>query len=140
METKIVNKPEDAPLNSISYDIDHGIELLLEFNRQTTRFEKDFKKLTKKFKGADPEYQKKQVFKFVQAKLLPFWNTIVQPKFWKGSELDSLSSDTLSTYIFGVFVIGHSKALQQDMQEGFARTLKEMTDRAFAAKLDPSKA
>jgi len=136
METKIVQSLEEAEKvdNAMVYDIDKGVEYLNEFNRKTTRFEKEFKKLSKKQKGRDEAGQKKLVFKFVEEKLKPFWTIEVEEKFWKNGEMDYLDKETKATYIFGTFVVGHSKRLQQHMDTAFANVLKEMTDRAIAAK------
>ena len=135
METKVVDSMEKAQQeNAIIYDIDYGVELIENFNRKTTRFEKEFKKLGKKQNGKNPEYQKKIVLKFVKNNLLPIWKNEVESKFWKAGEMDFLEKDVIATYVFGAFVTGHSKGLQQHMRTAFANILKEMTDRAVAAK------
>jgi len=136
METKILTSMEEAKEidNGIVYDIDEGVQYLEEFNRKTTRFEKQFKKLGKKQNGRNPNQQKKLVYKFVEENLLPFWKTEVEQKFWKFKEMEFLEKDIIYTYIFGAFVTGHSKGLQQHMRTAFANILKEMTDRAIAAK------
>ena len=135
METKVVDSIEKIENeNALVYDIDHGVELVENFNRKSTRFEKEFKKLSKKQKGTDPNYQKKIVLKFVKNNLLPIWKNEVESKFWTAGEMDYLDNDVIYTYIFGAFVTGHSKGLQQHMRTAFANVLKEMTDRAIAAK------
>jgi hypothetical protein len=136
MQTKVVETMEEAEKqeNAMIYDIDKGVEYIEEFNRFTTRFEKEFKKLTKKQNGADPSFQQKLVFKFVKEKLYPFWKKEVESNFWKYGEMKYLEKETIYTYVFGAFVTGHSKGLQPHMRTAFANILKEMTDRALKAK------
>ena len=135
METRIVSSLEEVGNESaLIYDIDNGVSLIENFNRKSSRFQKAFKKLSKKQKDTDPNYQKKIVFKFVKENLLPIWKQEVESKFWTTGEMDFLDKEVIYTYIFGAFVTGHSTGLQQNMRTAFANILKEMTDRAIDLK------
>lgn len=133
METRIINNEKELLPNSIVIDIDKGIELLLEFNRKTVIFEKEFQKLTKKQNGKDPDFQKKLVLKFVKEKLLNIFKYEFLDKFYLKEEYKKLENEILLTYIFGIFVIGHSKKFENDIMSGYAKVIKEMSDRIYGS-------
>jgi hypothetical protein len=129
MQTVIIKDEKDIKGNSKVFDIDAGVELLLNFNRKTVMFEKDFKKLTKKQEGKDPEYQKKLVISFVKDHLFNIFKNEFLDKFYSNKEYLKLDPVILNTYIFGIFVVGHSKKFEENMIKTFAQIIKEMTDR-----------
>jgi hypothetical protein len=106
-------------------NIEEIISSIEEFNRQTTRFQKDFKKLSKKLKGADDNFAKKQISKFTNDNLYPFWARIVEPSFGE----KKLSKEVALVYIAGVFITGHSRAFDNNQREVFKNVAIEILER-----------
>ncbi len=111
--------------NGIIIDLNKGIELLLEFNRKTVKFSKEFKKLVNKQKECDSAYQKKLCLKFVETNLFKIWEKEFGEIFFK-DDFKRLDKEILYTYIFGTFVIGHSKKTQENLGKLYARVIGEM--------------
>jgi len=137
LESKVVSSLEEAEKqkNGIIYDLDQGVVLLMNFNKKSVSKAKAFKKIAKKFNGADPEKQKKEIFKFINKELAPLFYNEFTSKFYKNDELDGLDKNILNTYIFGAFLEGHAKKLEVNIPTLFKNLIKELTDRANAEKL-----
>jgi hypothetical protein len=138
MNSKIISSMEDAKKydNAIIYDIDDGIELVKNFIKKTIPLAKEFKKVGKKQNGKDPFEQEKIVINFVKKFLFESFNKEFVDKFFINNELSYLEPKVLYIYIFGLFVIGHSKNLDanQTQEQVIARTLTELSSRAFNEK------
>lgn len=136
LESKIIQSIEESKnfKDATVYDIDFGIECVKSFVKKTIPFTKEFSKLAKKQNGKNPLEQEKLVLQFVKKNLLSFFETEVIEKFFKGDELSYLESKVLYTYIFGLYVIGHGKKLEENQDKGIARTLVEMSQRANKEK------
>lgn len=132
MQAKIVNSIEETESieNKIVYDIDNGVECVKNFIRKTVPLSKDFKKLVKKQEGRSEKDQKKLVFDFVNKNLKNTFNYEVSRNFFVNDELNFLNEEVLNTYIFGTFVTGHSKKLEENHDKIYARILLEMSTRA----------
>lgn len=136
IKTKIVESVEEAEKekNGVIYDLDAGVVLLMNFNKKSVSKAKNFKKVGKKFNGADPERQKKEIFKFIDKELAPIFYNEFTSKFYKNDELEGLDKEIINTYIFGAFIEGHAKKLELNIPLMFKNLIKELTDRAVFEK------
>lgn len=136
IESKIVSSEEEAnkEKNKIIYDLDKAVILLMNFNKKSVSKAKQFKKIGKKFNGANPEKQKKEIFKYIEKELAPIFYNEFSSKFYKNNELEGLDKEILNTYIFGAFLEGHAKKLELNIPLMFKSLVKELTDRAVLEK------
>ena len=134
METKLVASEEEAnsQKNGIVMDLDLGVEYLVQFNKKTVSKSKQFKKIAKKFKGADPVLQRKKILKFMKDELYPIFQREFLDKFYKNKEYEVLDKDIIATYIFGTFLEGHSTTTKIDIPTQFKLITVELTNRIYS--------
>lgn len=134
-EIRIYNdNPEEVKENEIVYDIDQGILAVKEFLKKTTIHTKEYKKLTKKMDGANPEKQKKELHKFAKEKLENTFKFVMKDYFKLG-ELD-MAPEIIQTYVSGLFIIGNTndKNIKPNIDKIIAHSLYEMSKRAMENK------
>ena len=111
-------------------------EFMQNFVRKTRRFTKPFFKIAKKSKGKDPS-QNKKVLAFIEENIRPVWKAEVEDKLWGDKTLEPIPEKDRLTYIFGAFIMGHSRELQtriQDMYENLFRELEEARKKGLEGK------
>ena len=100
-------------------------EFMQNFIRKTRRHTKPFFKVAKKAKGKNPS-QNKKVLAFIEENIMPTWKEEVENKLLGEKTLDSLPQKDRLTYVFGAFVMGHSRELQTKIRDMYENLFKEL--------------
>lgn len=141
LKAKLVDSVEAAykEINSIPVDLDKAVELLMNFNADTTEEAKQFKKLARKFNGSDPKYQEKQTLKFMKEKLFPKFKTHFLDVMYPKGEYEILKKEIIAVYIFGSFIEGHATTTQIDIPTQFKLLTIELTNRIYGKLFEEGK-
>lgn len=102
-----------------------SFENYMQYIRETTKYTKAFNKMAKKLKKSDNiKKNEKAVSKFTSDFLEAIWHKNIEDKF---SAFKNVPNEKRFLYIYGMFVLGHSKAVT-DKLKGWNHFIKEVQE------------
>jgi len=129
----IINKTKEEYETLINQVIEVGIDLdsateviIKDFRIKSEHSTKQFYKLSKNKKSTKKDY-----FKFYKKNIYPLWKNIIEDKFEFIKDYKNiLSEDIYYSYLIGMYIVIHSKAFQEKMEDFVKFSLAEMSLKA----------